>query len=134
MLSWFLHLKIYLWNNTLTMDSEQGPQYVCTNFWTFVCTICSGVQYADISHHICCLLCYFKLIKKFDNWGYLRLHLVIFLFLEIYMLSNFCVWNNSSWEFTHRVNQYQWPTLVQCRKVSALKEGKMGNTLTFIYN
>lgn len=22
----------------------QGPQYVCTNFWTFVCTTCSGIQ------------------------------------------------------------------------------------------
>ncbi|KAK6927436.1 Arf GTPase activating protein [Dillenia turbinata] len=24
-----------------------GPQYVCTTFWTFVCTTCSGIQYHD---------------------------------------------------------------------------------------
>nr|POE62360.1 isoform 3 of probable adp-ribosylation factor gtpase-activating protein agd14 [Quercus suber] len=33
------------------MDCEQGPQYVCTNFWTFVCTICSGVH-REFSHRV----------------------------------------------------------------------------------
>jgi hypothetical protein len=22
----------------------QGPQYVCTSFWTFICISCSGIQ------------------------------------------------------------------------------------------
>ena len=26
------------------MSCSQGPQYVCTNFSTFVCTACSGIQ------------------------------------------------------------------------------------------
>lgn len=35
-----------LQNNALTnvWIWEQGPQYVCTNFWIFVCTTCSGIQ------------------------------------------------------------------------------------------
>ncbi|GMN37267.1 hypothetical protein TIFTF001_006684 [Ficus carica] len=26
-----------------------GPRYVCTNFWTFICTTCSGVQVKSVS-------------------------------------------------------------------------------------
>ncbi|KAL6524131.1 hypothetical protein OROMI_031226 [Orobanche minor] len=29
-----------------------GPQYVCTTFWTFVCTICSGVQCREFTHRV----------------------------------------------------------------------------------
>jgi hypothetical protein len=29
---------LYIWK-------MQGPQYVCTNFWTFICTTCSGIQW-----------------------------------------------------------------------------------------
>ncbi|XP_058078745.1 probable ADP-ribosylation factor GTPase-activating protein AGD14 isoform X2 [Magnolia sinica] len=28
-----------------------GPQYVCTNFWTFVCTICSGIH-REFTHRV----------------------------------------------------------------------------------
>ncbi|KAE8688134.1 hypothetical protein F3Y22_tig00111000pilonHSYRG00278 [Hibiscus syriacus] len=28
-----------------------GPQYVCTNFWTFVCTNCSGIH-REFTHRV----------------------------------------------------------------------------------
>lgn len=28
-----------------------GPQYVCTNFWTFVCTVCSGIH-REFTHRV----------------------------------------------------------------------------------
>merc|ERR1711915_78539 len=28
-----------------------GPQYVCTNFWTFVCTTCSGIH-REFTHRV----------------------------------------------------------------------------------
>jgi len=28
----------------VAMTLIQGPQYVCTSFWTFVCVSCSGIQ------------------------------------------------------------------------------------------
>ncbi|KAA8523092.1 hypothetical protein F0562_009515 [Nyssa sinensis] len=28
-----------------------GPQYVCTNFWTFICTICSGIH-REFTHRV----------------------------------------------------------------------------------
>lgn len=30
------------------LSAKQGTQYVCTNFWTFVCTNCSGIQWVWI--------------------------------------------------------------------------------------
>ncbi|KAI7732655.1 hypothetical protein M8C21_023210, partial [Ambrosia artemisiifolia] len=30
---------------------KQGPQYVCTNFWTFVCTTCSGIH-REFTHRV----------------------------------------------------------------------------------
>nr|GMD44280.1 probable ADP-ribosylation factor GTPase-activating protein AGD14 isoform X1 [Ipomoea batatas] len=36
----------------LTDDSlEQGPQYVCTTFWTFICTNCSGIH-REFTHRV----------------------------------------------------------------------------------
>lgn len=37
----------------------QGPQYVCTNFWTFVCTTCSGIQWVFSFPSLICLFIYF---------------------------------------------------------------------------
>ncbi|PPR98539.1 hypothetical protein GOBAR_AA22131 [Gossypium barbadense] len=32
-------------------NPEQGPQYVCTSFWTFVCTTCSGIH-REFTHRV----------------------------------------------------------------------------------
>ncbi|KAK9280796.1 hypothetical protein L1049_003685 [Liquidambar formosana] len=32
-------------------SAKQGPQYVCTNFWTFVCTTCSGIH-REFTHRV----------------------------------------------------------------------------------
>ncbi|KAL4604442.1 hypothetical protein ACB092_10G194500 [Castanea dentata] len=31
--------------------NSMGPQYVCTNFWTFVCTTCSGIH-REFTHRV----------------------------------------------------------------------------------
>lgn len=40
---------LYIWK-------MQGPQYVCTNFWTFICTTCSGIQWVFSSAFLVFLL------------------------------------------------------------------------------
>ncbi|CAH2038544.1 unnamed protein product [Thlaspi arvense] len=37
--------------NSLTCKLVQGPQYVCTTFWTFVCMACSGIH-REFTHRV----------------------------------------------------------------------------------
>ncbi|KAK2983124.1 hypothetical protein RJ640_022596 [Escallonia rubra] len=37
--------------NCNSLDPSMGPQYVCTTFWTFVCTNCSGVH-REFTHRV----------------------------------------------------------------------------------
>ena len=62
--------------------------------------------------------------KNSDNWSYLH----FFFFPDVYMLSNFCVWNNSSLEFTHRVKSISMANF-SAEEVSALQGG--GNEVYF---
>ena len=50
---WLCLLLLIPWRRSLlitqylcgvAMTLIQGPQYVCTSFWTFVCVSCSGIQ------------------------------------------------------------------------------------------
>ena len=121
MLSWFLHLRIYLWNNTLTIVWIVNRDHNVSARTFRHLSAQSAVEYSMLtylitsvaSYHIC--------------WHF---HLVIFLlfFLDIHMLSNFCVWNNSSLEFTHRLKSISMANF-SAEEVSALQGG--GNEVYF---
>ncbi|XP_020242485.1 probable ADP-ribosylation factor GTPase-activating protein AGD14 isoform X2 [Asparagus officinalis] len=38
-------------NSTCINCNSRGPQYVCTNFWTFVCVTCSGIH-REFTHRV----------------------------------------------------------------------------------
>ncbi|TYG95372.1 hypothetical protein ES288_A11G262400v1 [Gossypium darwinii] len=50
----FLKMSFSNFMNTtqlLVMNVKMGPQYVCTNFWTFVCMACSGIH-REFTHRV----------------------------------------------------------------------------------
>ena len=95
--------------------------------WTFGhLSAQSTVEYSMLTYLITYVASYSisSSYKNSDNWSYLH----FFFFLDVYMLSNFCVWNNSSLEFTHRVKSISMANF-SAEEVSALQGG--GNEVYF---
>ena len=95
--------------------------------WTFGhLSAQSTVEYSMLTYLITYVASYSisSSYKNSDNWSYLH----FFFFLDVYMLSNFCVWKNSSLEFTHRVKSISMANF-SAEEVSALQGG--GNEVYF---
>ena len=122
MLSWFLHLRIYLWNNTLTIVWIVNRDHNMSARTFRHLSAQSAVEYSMLTYLITSVASY-AISSSYKN--FLHFHLVNFFFfflLDIYMLSNFCVWNNSSREFTHWVKSISMANF-SAEEVSALQGG-----------
>ena len=134
MLSWFLHLRIYLWNNTLTIVWIVNRDHNVSARTFRHLSAQSAVEYSMLTYLITSVASY-AISSSYKN--FLHFHLVNFFFFFFFWIFICCLISvfetilagNSHIEW----NQYQWPTLVQ-KKLVLFKEGEMRYNLTFIYN
>ncbi|MQL89510.1 hypothetical protein Taro_022070 [Colocasia esculenta] len=94
-----------------------GPQYVCTNFWTFICTNCSGIHIGCKDDDDECLK------RRANNIIHkpviIRL-IIFFTFLPLFIFMRFLKY--CSREFTHRVKSVSMAKFTS-QEVNALQEG-----------
>jgi len=150
-LLWYaLGILGYLWNKKvwfLLYDSSslidmqfflQGPQYVCTTFWTFVCITCSGIQWVLFRFIYELLLCDPSLISfiLYEIFACCILHSSLFRIPSnqlLHVSCNICAFETCTIQHFSK-KRYQWNMHTDTQLLSWLQFKSLHRMSLYFYS